>query len=155
MLQSEKRVAAAANAVKESWCASATVHGDLKLEHIVLADGDASAASNSDVWLVDWECARRGPSVWDFAGLVQSAISLAALGQLRWSENVTGFLRSSLADVPVESERFAQLVAMRLWQTALEHETYRDQLSRPAGELCQLALRVVEQPQRLVHLLAT
>lgn len=155
VLRAEPQVANSAKAAIEVWrdAEAATLHGDLKLEHIIVPSGTPGDDVASVLWFVDWEFSRSGPLEWDYAGLAQSLLALAALGFVDWSASVIEFLHGCLADIDVGSDEFALFVALRLWQTAIECETHRTQLSRQAGPLCQLAIRLVEKPARIRHLM--
>jgi hypothetical protein len=124
-------------------------HGDLKLEHVLVAK------SGGECRCVDWEFARLGPAEWDFAGLLQSVLANVVLDLVAWSPDIRRLLVESLADVGIESPDFAALVALRLWQTAIEWETGRVQLSEKSGSLCQLGVNLARDPGQLGRLLGS
>lgn len=142
-----KHVVEAAQPLFEKTQNLIAVHGDVKLDHIIVGD--------AGVKLVDWEFARLGPKLWDQAGFLQSVLAYVAVGWLDLSASVVNFTREVLGDVlsATSVERLSLLTSIRLWQTAIEWETENRNHSGYSAALCQVALNVAEHPQRLLRLL--
>jgi len=66
MLQRSESACASLDAVAGGWCATAAAHGDVKWEHVFVADGT--------VRLVDWECFGVGDPCWDIGCAVASVL---------------------------------------------------------------------------------
>lgn len=126
---------------------SVLCHGDLKLEHVLVS------VPRGECRCVDWEFARSGPAEWDFAGLLQSVLAHVVFDLITWSPDVRDLLVELLVDVDTESPEFAALVALRLWQTAIEWETGQVQLSNKSGPLCQLGVNLACDPGQIDRLL--
>lgn len=134
----------ALNLVLEAWAenTATTVHGDLKLEH-VLRDNDGA------IWVVDWEQVGLGPREWDQAGLLQSIIAHALLTSRGWTKaHATLAGRLTYEGPP----HLAHFVAMRLWQTALEWTGGRLKPSVQTAAVCQVGLTLARDPSRLALL---
>jgi hypothetical protein len=130
---------AATSVAKEclaAWRPDATVHGDLKLEHVVISPAE-------EVAIVDWELSGLGPDGWDRASLLASLIALGLLGLGRWSDTHATLLRQLLADATCAVEDLTPMVALRLWQFAVEWAAERDALPAGVGSLVQAGFNLV------------
>lgn len=124
--------------VRREWSAHAgRIHGDLKLEHVLLA-------TDGTIHLIDWELAGAGPPLWDRAGLIQSTLAHAILDGGSWSPSHRDLLMPLLSDV--NADVLAPFLATRLWQTALEWTSGRVRPSQQAATLCQLGLNFATDP---------
>lgn len=63
-VQASEVLSQALRALREPGGTLALIHGDLKVDNVLLSDGD--------LWIVDWECAGMGPAEWDVAGVAAS-----------------------------------------------------------------------------------
>ncbi len=75
-VQSEDGMLARLDAIAARWRATTVVHGDIKLDNILVQhaapeDGDGSAVR---VYLVDWELVQKGDPAWDVAGALRDFI---------------------------------------------------------------------------------
>lgn len=75
-VQREDGLLARLDAIAARWRATTVVHGDIKLDNILVQhaapeDGDASAMR---VYLVDWELVQKGDPAWDVAGALRDFI---------------------------------------------------------------------------------
>lgn len=75
-VQAEDGLISRLDAIAGKWQATTIVHGDVKLDNILLqhvaaADAGGSAAR---VYLVDWELVQRGDPAWDLAGALRDFI---------------------------------------------------------------------------------
>lgn len=125
-------------------------HGDLKLDHVVIAADN----SESRIVFLDWEFARNGPPGWDYAGLLQSLLAEVVLSQIEWSKHVSALSWALHDAAPVSPTLLARLVALRLIQTAVEWETGRPEVSRYSAPLCQLAVNLCSEPKHLKSVLS-
>jgi len=134
----------ALNLVLEAWTSitATTVHGDLKLEHVL-------RGKDGTIWLVDWEQVGLGPSLWDQAGLLQSIIAHALLTSRGWTKAHADIAGSLIEEEPLH---LAHFVALRLWQTALEWTAGRLKPSIQTAAICQVGLSLVRDPSRLALL---
>lgn len=117
-----------------------TVHGDLKLEHVLI---DKTGA----LFLVDWESIGSGPAQWDIASLLQAAISQVTLGIADWSIG-----HSTITKALAKSQslgELAPLVALRMWQSAIEWAGGCICLPRGIGAICQCGISLAREPQLL------
>lgn len=131
-----------------SWCGSGTVHGDLKLNHL-LVDG------SSQVSVIDWELAGPGPRNWDRASLIASLLIQPMLGLSRWSGARAALVRSLVGEGESNPEDMAPQVALCLWQSATEWASGNDHFWDKLASLVQLGLNLVEDRSALQRLTAS
>jgi hypothetical protein len=128
------------------WTEEETVHGDLKLEHVLIGD-------HGEVRIVDWEFAGPGPPDWDRASLAQGLISQTVLGVGSWSASHARLLDGVFRDADLDFPEMAPLVTLRLWQAAVEWAANRITLPREIASLVQLGLNLAQSPRLLKELI--
>ncbi|HEV2814718.1 MAG TPA: phosphotransferase, partial [Solirubrobacteraceae bacterium] len=170
-LAEPERFVAALEAARAAWRPECLVHGDLKWDNCLVADGDGGAPT---VLVVDWESAGVGDPAWDVAGIVQEYLGYAALMGLEVSRarfatamEIGGIaplvdaLRAffdayaGAAAVPVRAERDAlavravRLAGARLVQTGLEHASRDGERNDASASLAALAPAMLSEPEAL------
>lgn len=125
------------------------IHNDLQLGHVIVDSTAFSDGGSARIVFVDWEFARSGPAQWDYAGIVQSLLSEVVLKQVPWSDDVALLVRTLYRVGAHDNAPFADLVALRLLQTAIELETAAGQISTLSAPICQLAVSLAKRPEHL------
>jgi hypothetical protein len=121
------------------------VHGDLKLEHVVVGEGR--------VEIIDWETAGAGLAIWDYAGVAQSVLVRAVVGAGEPTVQEREFVREVTRDLDLRSVDFRRMLALRLIQSGLEWETRRVQSSPKAHAMSRLAADVLRSAKAVSELL--
>jgi aminoglycoside phosphotransferase (APT) family kinase protein len=122
-------------------------HGDLKLEHVLVNP-------EGKITIIDWETACGGPAEWDQACFVRSLMVHAVRGYSGWGDGHSRLVTALLSNSEIAALRFRQMLALALWQAALEWEVGHTALSRQAGAIAQLGYTVLRAPERLSALLS-
>jgi hypothetical protein len=142
---------------REAWGASCLVHGDLKWDNCLLADGR--------VFVVDWESAATGDPAWDLAGVVQEYLARAELSGLEiggarplaalrvagstelgaaLAACMEAYCAAAGADRAPLARRAVAFAGARLVQTGLEHASAAGH-AEAAAPLLRLALVLLER----------
>mgnify|MGYP003578670917 CR=1 FL=1 len=144
-LEQSSSATSAATTCAESWRGGPTVHGDLKASHVLLAGGS--------VKVLDWEFAGPGAIGWDSAMLLSSLLVQAALAGGPWSVDRMSLAAALVEEAPVQRKLLARMLALCLWQAALEWSPGFS-LMRGVPGLIQLGLNLVESEAAFDALLA-
>lgn len=130
-----------------NWDPQVTVHGDLKLEHVLVSDAD-------QVVIVDWELSGPGPPGWDRASILQSLLVQPLLDLAPWSRGHQLVMQALADDSEVSLADLAPMVALRLWQSAVEWASTYTTLPQKIVDMTQLGLNVAENPRSLSTVIA-
>jgi hypothetical protein len=169
VLQQSAELCALLAQAREGWRAEAMIHNDLRLDNVLVLDGQGR-----DLVLVDWELAAVGDPCWDVGSLFAEflsfwllsipfaaatcpdewgALALQPLDPMQpairtfWSSYLKfrGLDCSSARDALERSVRYA---AARLVQGAIEQSQMASQPGAVAIICLQLALNILRQPER-------
>ncbi len=123
------------------WCPVTAIHGDIRLENVLVGPNHPEEGAIPRVWITDWEMVRLGDPAWDLAGALQdllvlwiSSISLPEDGRADGLEDGAG--------IPMEGLRIA---ARAMWAG------YREVWDRGRGATGLLRRAVAYCPARLVQ----
>jgi aminoglycoside phosphotransferase (APT) family kinase protein len=83
-VRDNKSLARVLDELAATWRRDAFIHGDIKFENCVVANGanardESDSGARADIKLVDWELADFGEPAWDLGSLVQSYLALGLL----------------------------------------------------------------------------
>ena len=173
-VQSEDGLMARLDAVAASWQATTIVHGDVKLDNILLQDAAPAGAdaSTQRVYLVDWELVQRGDPAWDVGGALRDFIFFWVIfmqpnlepddmaAQARFPLDVlqpairrlwAGY-RAAAGEQPQAAEALLQRAigysAVRMIRTALDLSSTFVALPAPAELLLRVATNLLADPQQ-------
>jgi aminoglycoside phosphotransferase (APT) family kinase protein len=155
--------------LQRDWQATTLIHGDAKLDNIVIVPGE--------VFLVDWELATVGDPRWDvatiFSSFLSSWIATMPMAHGMNIDSMTSRSRIPLAEMQScatsfwdayarargmdSPDRFLQRAlaycGARLVQTAYEYMQYANRLTANAVYLIQMAANLVREPRRGIGLM--
>jgi hypothetical protein len=163
------------DALRDRWRATRFIHGDLKWDNCLLADG---ADGRPDLKIVDWEFAGLGDPGWDTGAVFQVYLSwwigsippaaddsspppveqatypLEAM-QPAMRAFWAAYLAQAQPDEPAADllKRSAQYGAARLIQSAYEAMTYAPGLEPRAVAMLQVAANMLENPEDAIRYL--
>ena len=123
----------------DGWRNQVTVHGDLKLEHVLISDA-------GEVGIIDWELAGAGQRGWDLASILQSLMIQPLLEIAPWTRTHALLFQELVEDAKPALAEVAPMVALRLWQAALEWASNYRKLPRQIAAITQLGLNLAESP---------
>jgi Ser/Thr protein kinase RdoA (MazF antagonist) len=156
------------------WRTECVIHGDVRLDNILVQSDDSGSAGGLKVWIVDWEMVQVGDPAWDVAGALQDFLvnwvstmpmegGLSAeerAARARWPiaslRRVTravwsGYRRGAGLEPAEAGELLSRAVvfsAARLIQSAYEAAVGADRLPGQSVILLQLAANVLAEPER-------
>ena len=127
---SQSSLAYSVDFVQSAWAATLVVHGDLKLQNIILA--------TKSVCIIDWESVGLGPRYWDLAGLIQSLL-LEALLEKKMSPWISREKKHLISQIERATEQTKHGIAARLIQSAIEMSQGSDEIPAFAVDALQMA----------------
>ena len=153
VFNNDREVAAVLGPLRREYRFSALIHGDARLENILLVEPAANLGVK-EIRLVDWELADIGDPAWDIASVLQHYAVRhiwsqdpgipPVLAHKTFDEFWTAYEAARGGLPPGERRLAVRLTGVRLIQSAYEHSV--------AGEA---ALARVDRIGRLAHLLLT
>lgn len=120
----------ASESVAANWKNEGVIHGDMKLQNIII--------SKAGLFILDWENASLGPIEWDVAGLLQSVI-VETVQANEFGPWAASQVREAVAYMKISSRNLLETVALRLVQSAIELSAGADLVSVQAANCLQLA----------------
>ena len=99
-LQSNRPLMEAWNKATESWEVNSLIHGDVKLDNILVLDGESNPTS-THLRLIDWELVQFGDRTWDIASVFQDFIFFWAISlpQKKTAQEMLKNARFSITDL--------------------------------------------------------
>jgi len=121
--------------LKSSWSPDVLIHGDLKLQNLMLG-------ADSPL-VIDWESVGLGVRGWDEAGLLQSVLVEAALekNMASWAKQNIPIL---IDHVETASPQIKDALVARLIQTAIEYAQSSEAVPSDSVDVLQIAKYVCE-----------
>lgn len=161
-LLADDRLMRLISALQISWYETEFIHGDMRLENILIGSGDG-AAENCGLIVVDWELSTAGEGLWDAACLVASLLEVWISSKdadnhadhgLEWLVPRLSSFWQAYTDrrgwqttQGKEAVRCVALAAVRLVQYALEATQKALTPSSRAHLLVQVAENILEEPR--------
>ncbi len=169
LLQEDAAVVDFFESLRERWTPSAVIHGDVRLDNVLVLRDEAADAR---IALVDWETVQWGDPAWDLAGALQDSIFLwissmpldreademaeaaryplpvLQAGMRACLERYRSELRLDPAAAAALIERAVQFSAARLLQTSYEIAINDVAVSPITAHLLQVAVNVIRDPRR-------
>lgn len=138
----------------ERWKPTTVIHGDIKLENVLVRIGEEQGDEAVELWIADWEMVQYGDPAWDLAGALHDFL-VFWVSSMPLSSDMTGEEMAARARVPLA---FLRQATRALWysyraQSGLAHASASEFLSRAisfsAGRLVQSAFERLVRADRL------
>jgi hypothetical protein len=170
-LQSDSEACALLNALRERWSIEAVIHGDIKMDNVLVLNPNTQEESGvSSIRLIDWEMAQWGDPAWDVAGVFQDfvfwwVISMPQHDDRQRMAAESGFPIQSLraganafwrcyradmdcATAHIMLRKAISFAACRMVQTAYEIASRFDHIPTPSSILLQAGINLLKDPER-------
>ena len=170
-LQRETQACARIDAVRAAWRDDTVVHGDIKMDNVLVVDPEAERAAGIDrIRLIDWEMAQWGDPAWDVGSVFQDFVFWWVVSMPQHEDHAQAAMASSF---PIEClragagafwRRYSQDMdgaqadaflreaidhaACRMLQTAYEIASRFDHIPAPSRMLLQAGVNLIREPER-------
>ena len=166
VIEESSQLRLALDDLRNGWCATSLMHGDMRLENcIVVRDG---AHDEWNLKIVDWELADIGDPCWDLGGIIQAFLSASIMSLPLDNEApanmdapashagmqpaIQSFWNGYIAERQNEEdgllERCLRYGAARMIQSAYEYVQFSPQVSSQALHLLQVSAEILKDPSR-------
>ena len=171
VLQQDTETCARIDATRSAWTAEAIIHGDIKMDNVlVIAPEDVAAAGPGRLRIVDWEMAQWGDPAWDVGSVFQDFVVWWVVSMPQHEDHARAAMSSSF---PIDNLRAGasafwnayagsqDAAAMdslllraidhagcRMIQTGYEIASRFDDIPGPARMLLQAGANLLREPMR-------
>jgi aminoglycoside phosphotransferase (APT) family kinase protein len=141
LVQRHAGFAPALEAASSVWRRSTLIHGDWKLENVLISSDGAR------LHVIDWELAGWGDPRWDVATLLQSWWNRWVRAPEQYSlDAIRPTLRAFLSACGAEPMEILPFAAVRMLQSAWEALQHEAHMQGDAVRLAQVSLNILTQP---------